>query len=132
MTWQFDSDRDRMMGHDHPGACGPGMHDFTLLEAELGARAAMALDEGREEQAFWNLDTLRWELGEHPEDLGTCPYYAYFRGQGPPAICGRGCWEEPRCVTEEPLDGWPSANRAAEREWGQQEQAAIAATEGEG
>jgi hypothetical protein len=39
---------------------------------------------------------------EHPEDLSGC---AYFRGVG---TCSYGCWEEPRCHTDEPEKGWPS------------------------
>lgn len=41
-----------------------------------------------------------------PEDLEgaepkpTCPYYF---GAG---SCNQGCWEEPRCITDEPLHGW--------------------------
>ena len=27
----------------------------------------------------------------------------YFRGVGP---CSLGCWEEPRCHTREPVEGW--------------------------
>ncbi|QGH79456.1 hypothetical protein SEA_LIMPID_145 [Streptomyces phage Limpid] len=39
---------------------------------------------------------------EHPEDLSGC---AYFQGKG---TCSYGCWEEPRCHTDEPEGGWPS------------------------
>lgn len=39
---------------------------------------------------------------EQPEDLSGC---AYFRGVGQ---CSYGCWEEPRCQTDEPIEGWPS------------------------
>ena len=28
---------------------------------------------------------------------------AYYRGVG---HCSFGCWEEPRCYTEEPMNGW--------------------------
>jgi len=39
---------------------------------------------------------------EQPEDLSGC---AYYQGKG---TCSYGCWEEPRCQTDEPLEGWPS------------------------
>ena len=39
---------------------------------------------------------------EHPQDLSGC---AYYQGKG---TCSYGCWEEPRCQTGEPLEGWPS------------------------
>lgn len=42
-----------MVGHDFPAVCGSGMHDFTLTEIEVGARAALAL--GDPEQAWWEL-----------------------------------------------------------------------------
>ncbi len=35
-------------------------------------------------------------------DLASCPYY---RGVGK---CESGCREEPSCITDEPLKGWPS------------------------
>jgi hypothetical protein len=31
----------------------------------------------------------------------TCPFYT--RGKA----CTSGCWQEPICVTEQPLNGWP-------------------------
>jgi len=40
-------------------------------------------------------------------DLAPCPY---FRGL-PGGTCTFGCWEEPRCFTDEPDGGWPSARR---------------------
>jgi hypothetical protein len=43
----------------------------------------------------------------HETDLSSCPYY---NGTG---ICSFGCREEPRCRTEEPLNGWPSMRKAA-------------------
>jgi len=39
---------------------------------------------------------------EEPEDMSGC---AYFRGKG---TCSYGCYSEPSCQTDEPLDGWPS------------------------
>ncbi len=38
------------------------------------------------------------------EDLSGCPYYQRIKG----ATCIYGCWQEPRCITDEPLYGWPS------------------------
>ncbi len=52
MTWRYRND-DRMVGHDYPAVCGPGMHHFMLTELEVGARAALALDDP--EQAWWEL-----------------------------------------------------------------------------
>lgn len=43
-------------------------------------------------------------------DLGTCPYYAHYRG-GPFGTCSFGCREEPECVTCEPEEGWPGYPR---------------------
>ena len=51
VTWRYRNDR--MVGHDFPGVCGNGMHDFTLTEMEVGARAALAL--GDPKQAWWEL-----------------------------------------------------------------------------
>ena len=44
-------------------------------------------------------------------DLSSCPYY---NGTG---ICSFSCWGwgEPRCRTEEPLNGWPSQRTAVAR-----------------
>lgn len=39
---------------------------------------------------------------EHPDDLSGC---AYYKGKG---TCSYGCWEEPRCQTDQPAEGWPS------------------------
>jgi hypothetical protein len=36
-------------------------------------------------------------------DLGACPH---LWGEG---FCAFGCSEEDRCVTDEPVGGWPSA-----------------------
>lgn len=53
MGWGYDHRRDMMTGHDYPGVCGHGMHQYTIDELELGARAAFALDDP---QQWW------WEL----------------------------------------------------------------------
>ena len=42
---------DRYTGHDYPGVRTPGFIQFELDELELGARAAMALDDP--DQAWW-------------------------------------------------------------------------------
>ena len=42
-------------------------------------------------------------------DLGTCPYYAHYRHNAPFGTCSFGCWDEPRCITDEPEEGWVSA-----------------------
>lgn len=38
------------------------------------------------------------------DTLASCPYYA---GTGK-RTCQSGCWEEPSCITDEPLGGWES------------------------
>lgn len=42
---------------------------------------------------------------------------AYYQRGG---ICSFGCWEEPRCVTEEPYGGWlhQEAEQLRELAWG--------------
>lgn len=37
---------------------------------------------------------------EREDQEPTCPYYF---GAG---SCKSGCWDEPRCITDMPLDGW--------------------------
>lgn len=39
-----------------------------------------------------------------------CPFY---QGRG---TCPGGCWEEPRCITDEPEGGWLAAEVTALRE----------------
>lgn len=34
--------------------------------------------------------------------LSSCAYYQQV-GDGK---CSYGCWQEPRCITDEPLEGW--------------------------
>jgi len=50
---------------------------------------------------------------EDDPDYGTCPYFqsAFLKQplpEGVQPVCQSGCWEEPVCVTNEPLEGWPS------------------------
>lgn len=43
-------------------------------------------------------------------DLTDCPYfrrYAGVPGADPEGICSHGCREEPSCVTDRPIEGWP-------------------------
>jgi len=40
-------------------------------------------------------------------DLSSCPYY---QGTG---TCFAGCVTEPSCITDEPLEGWPSKHTAS-------------------
>jgi hypothetical protein len=48
-----------------------------------------------------------------PECIGeditmlTCPYYQGIKD----ASCVYGCWQEPRCQTDEPLHGWKPRDR---------------------
>ena len=44
-------------------------------------------------------------------DLSSCPYYQnrWLRDRPElPGTCTRGCCQEPACVTDQPLNGWPS------------------------
>lgn len=56
-----------------------------------------------------------FEDGEFEDpDYGTCPYFqsvylARLLPQGVKPVCQSGCIEEPVCVTNEPLEGWPSS-----------------------
>ena len=48
-------------------------------------------------------------------DLSDCPYfrrYAGMEGHDPEGTCSYGCRDEPSCVTDRPLHGWPSEQRA--------------------
>jgi len=44
---------DRLTGHDYPGVRSRGFIQFELDELELGARAAMGLDDP--DQAWWEI-----------------------------------------------------------------------------
>lgn len=50
------------------------------------------------------------EVGAESPDLSGCDY---FRGKGSCSV--GGCWTEPRCQTDMPLDGWPSRRRRGPR-----------------
>jgi len=61
------------------------------------------------------LDELLGLLGEAVRGASAsrhpCPYYARYYdlpGHNPRATCAHGCWDEPRCVTDEPIEGWGS------------------------
>jgi len=45
--------RDRLIGHDYPGVLSNGWLQYELDELELGARAAIGLDDP--EQWWWEL-----------------------------------------------------------------------------
>lgn len=51
MSYRYKNDR--MLGHDYPGVYGHGFPKWELDELELGARAALALDDP--EQWWWEL-----------------------------------------------------------------------------
>jgi hypothetical protein len=53
MGWRFDGRTDRMRGHDFPGVCGHGMHQFMLDEIEFGARVTLAFNDP--EQWWWEI-----------------------------------------------------------------------------
>lgn len=42
------------------------------------------------------------------QNLARCDHY---QGCG---ICSFGCWEEPRCITEQPREGWPDPHFTAQ------------------
>ena len=48
------------------------------------------------------------------QNLGRCPYYAHYRNpeKNPMKPCVFGCWDEPRCITDEPEEGWPQVQAA--------------------
>lgn len=48
---KYDRKTDRFQGHDYPGSYSSGFVRFEQDEMEVGARAAMALDEP--EQGWW-------------------------------------------------------------------------------
>lgn len=58
------------------------------------------------------MSILRIELRQCRNMLGSalsaaaCPYYRTGTEQ-----CVTGCWEEPRCITNEPLEGWEEQAR---------------------
>lgn len=48
-----------------------------------------------------------------------CPYFQRFQGlpgHDPNATCTFGCWQEPRCITDEPMRGWPELGEPASKE----------------
>lgn len=53
MTYRYDIRRDCLTGHDWPGLHGSGFERYVLDEIEVGARAAMGLDDP--EQWWWEL-----------------------------------------------------------------------------
>lgn len=100
MTWRYRDDR--MVGHDYPGVCGPGMHDFTLTELELGARAALALDDP--EQAWWELEAA---MRREEPDLLTLARRRELRQHGwlPCPACQGDHYVED-CTDERTVDWW--------------------------
>lgn len=50
---RYNRTLDRMIGHDYPGVYSHGFVDWEIDELELGARAAMAIDDP--EQAWWEI-----------------------------------------------------------------------------
>lgn len=60
-------------------------------------------------QCGWN-DALAEAVGH---DRTSCAYYMRRFGGDPKGICSFGYQEEPECVTCEPTNGWPEANRIA-------------------
>jgi len=46
------------------------------------------------------------EYAEEEQGEATMALCPYFRGVGD-RTCKSGCWTEPRCQTDMPLNGWP-------------------------
>lgn len=52
------------------------------------------------------------------QDRSECPYYRDPNN----GVCQSGCWEEPKCHTDEPMGGWPLQHlRSAMDEWHQRQ-----------
>lgn len=48
-------------------------------------------------------------------DMSDCPYFRRYggaEGHDPNGTCSYGCRDEPSCITDRPLHGWPSEQRA--------------------
>lgn len=66
---------------------------------------------------------------EEEPDRSHCPYFAVWHhlpwkdreGAFGPGTCGGGCWEEPACITEQPLEGWPRMRHTKTHEHGARE-----------
>lgn len=52
---EYNKKLDRSIGHDYPGVCGNGMHNFIMDEIELGARVAILIDDPDGDQWWWEL-----------------------------------------------------------------------------
>ena len=65
MSLRYDRRLDRMVGGNSvTGRYGHGMHQFTVDELELGARAALEIQDP--EQAWWELElNLRAQERSH-------------------------------------------------------------------
>lgn len=76
------------------------MSNSKLTLAEALIKAEVNEHDRAEIMAF--AEYLRTGGVEAEVDLSSCPYY---QGTG---ICESGCTTEPSCMTDEPLEGWPS------------------------
>lgn len=63
-----------------------------------GADRLIAPDSGAEPAGCWS-------------GLGSCPYWQHARRGEPFGTCSFGCYDEPRCLTDEPRHGWTYRNR---------------------
>lgn len=60
-------------------------------------------DEPEEDDLY---DDLAYEGDE--TDLSSCPYFQTMtKPDAERGTCSFGCWDEPRCITCEPENGWP-------------------------
>lgn len=76
MSWWLDRVRDQYVGHDYPGVCGSTMGTYVLDELELGARAALEIQDP--EQAWWELELNL----KAREDRSYSPLVKWVRGRG--------------------------------------------------
>jgi hypothetical protein len=66
MSLKYDRNTDRFLGHDSlSGSYSHGFVDFEITELEIGARAAIALDDP--EQWWWEIyhEQITKELNGH-------------------------------------------------------------------
>lgn len=90
----------------------PGAGAYLLSDAGYDPARASVVDRWFVEvlgaypgAGTWSDKRLECEV-EYEQDMSSCPHY---QGTG---TCSFGCWEEPSCFTDEPMNGWPSVRKA--------------------
>lgn len=77
----------------------PELCDYIPTPADRGlTQCGLPLGEWNQDCDCDDCDQIRQD--GKGEKVTSC---AYYKGVG---VCSFGCWEEPRCMTNEPLDGW--------------------------